>query len=557
MATRAVELEGFQQLDRSDENITTNVRKRHCGIVALATTLVVFSVVVFCACWFAFHVTPDHHSKESKPTIEHVVLLMMENRPFDFYFGWAGKELPGIDALRGDEFNYYNVSNHSMGFEKVSTGALYVCKYNTENGYKQWKDGFFGPGVWDGFSRPYPNATMNGFLQTQGGKKDVMLQMSPEQIPVKMALAKEFAVFDKWHTSVPSNSAPNHLFSQLGTSGGCTTTGCTYHGQPGKTFPAKTIYQSLAEANKSWAYFYNDSAWNDFIDFFNTPEGKAGMRPYDEFFAQARDGTLPHYSWVLPRQGKNKTTGEGANDEHPCNDIALGERLLKDTYEALRAGKGWNKTLLIVTYDDAGGYFDHVAPPVGIPAPDDEPSSPDKTDFTWGGPRVPTLLISPWVSKGRVIKRPTAEPGSVARPFSNSEYEHTSLLAFLKHNFDLSNFLTKRDAWAASFHEELTEAEPRVDTLMHTPEAPPPSVGVDLEDRDANRVGLCAVHGGTAYCNTLTRRQTRRVAHWEQVNEVKAPSDMTQDQAEEWIQAQFRQHFNIVGNTDELGTLDM
>ena len=86
------------------------------------------------------------------------------------------------------------------------------------------------------------------------------------------------------------------------------------------------------------------------------------MRTYDDFYAMAANGSLPSFSWVLPRQGLNKTTGEGENDDHPCHDIALGERLLKDTYEALRAGPGWNKTVFIVTYDDTGGKREGPAP---------------------------------------------------------------------------------------------------------------------------------------------------------------------------------------------------
>ena len=74
--------------------------------------------------------------------------------------------------------------------------------------------------------------------------------------------------------------------------------------------------------------------------FFHTKEGKAGMRPYSEFYDRAANGTLPSFSFMAPRQGTNATTGQGPNDDHPCHDVALGERLIKDTYEALRAGKG-------------------------------------------------------------------------------------------------------------------------------------------------------------------------------------------------------------------------
>ena len=93
-------------------------------------------------------------------------------------------------------------------------------------------------------------------------------------------------------------------------------------------------------------YYYNDSSWNFFLEFFSTAEGANGTRNYDEFYDRAAKGTLPAFSFMIPRIGANKTTGEGSNDDHPCHDVRLGEKLLKDTYEAVRAGPGWNKTLL-------------------------------------------------------------------------------------------------------------------------------------------------------------------------------------------------------------------
>jgi phospholipase C len=125
------------------------------------------------------------------------------------------------------------------------------------------------------------------------------------------------------------------------------------------------------------------------MGYFHTPQGQAGMKTYDDFYHNAEHGTLPSFSWILPRQGQNTTTKEGPNDDHPCHDIALGERLLKDTYEALRASPKWNNTLLLVLYDDPGGWYDHASVPVGVPAPDNISSfGPDKNvSFTWLGAR--------------------------------------------------------------------------------------------------------------------------------------------------------------------------
>jgi phospholipase C len=179
------------------------------------------------------------------------------------------------------------------------------------------------------------------------------------------------------------------------------------------------------------------------------------MRGYDGFYAMTANGSLPSFSWVLPRQGLNlnKTTGKGENGDHPCHDIALGERLLKDTYEAPRAGPGWNTAVFIATYDDTGGFYSHSAVPVGVPAaPDDEPACGHQPDFSWLGVRSPTLLIHPWAPKGKVIHEPSgSRHGDGARTVRLSTSARPSPARLIKHIFNLPNYLTHRGAWAGSF----------------------------------------------------------------------------------------------------------
>ena len=178
-------------------------------------------------------------------------------------------------------------------------------------------------------------------------------------------------------------------------------------------------------------------------------------------------GSLPALSWILPPLQAC---------DHPCHDIAKGERLLKDVYEALRAGPAWNSTLLFVAYDDAGGYYDHIVPPhEGVPAdespctvPGVHPKCGHPFDFRRLGLRTTSLLISPWVGKGAVFQEPRRGP------FNSSQFELTSVPATLKNLFNLSFFLTKRDAWAGSFEELLLE-NPRTDAPVHLPDAPAPA----------------------------------------------------------------------------------
>ena len=165
------------------------------------------------------------------------------------------------------------------------------------------------------------------------------------------------------------------------------------------------------------------------------------------FYEQAANGTLPALSWILPPLQAC---------DHPCHDIAKGERILKDVYEALRAGPSWNRTLFFVAYDDAGGFYDHVIPPhEGVPAdgsscivPGAHPKCGHPFDFRRLGLRTTSMLISPWVGKGVVFQEPRHGP------FNTSQFELTSVPATVKNLFNLFFFPNQsrclgRELWGA------------------------------------------------------------------------------------------------------------
>eukprot|EP00756_Hemistasia_phaeocysticola_P010322 Hpha_TRINITY_DN15008_c2_g20::TRINITY_DN15008_c2_g20_i2::g.123940::m.123940/K01114/plc; phospholipase C len=207
------------------------------------------------------------------------------------------------------------------------------------------------------------------------------------------------------------------------------------------------------------------------------PEKVHGWKRFKKDIAR---GELPAFSWVNPRWFVNKTSGEGASDQHPDHDVRLGEGLMKEVYEALRAGPGWNETMLIITYDEHGGFYDHVPTPMGIPSPDNSKSFPDEGFFfNRSGVRIPTLLVSPWVPKGLVIGKPDG-------PTPTSEYELTSVIATAGKIFGFEGFLTKRDEWAGTFEKHLNESKPRTDCPMHLPAAPT-SLGADHALAEAAR----------------------------------------------------------------------
>lgn len=246
---------------------------------------------------------------------------------------------------------------------------------------------------------------------------------------------------------------------------------CMYEDISGGLFPHRTIFDQVEEAGGTWKNYYNDTPWELFIEkVAHNPEQ---LQPLDAFFADSAAGTLPSYSWVNPQTGINIISGVGSNDQHPDHDMNAGEQYYKAIYEALRASPQWNSTLMVLTYDEHGGFYDHVPTPMTAPAPDDSPSYPDTFSFTRLGVRIPTLLISPWLPRAYVQGAPPPEQ----KPTPSSEYDLTSILASSRKLLGIKNTpLTRRDAWAATFEHLFSLLdEPRTDCPMHLPDAITPA----------------------------------------------------------------------------------
>ena len=452
--------------------------------------------------------------------IKHVVVLYEENRAFDHFFGHQ-KALK-VDGLKGNETNPIDYKHPSKGSVKVFDGAPYVAKEQPRHGYSAYQTKF---DIVDGYPR------MDGFVTYERSvhplshkTADAVMQgFTDGALPISTTLASEFAVFDKWYAAFPGPSWPNHMMSMSATSNGGTNTGDGYQCTKGAKYPQRTIFDNLLAAGHEYARIYNDSVVELYLESFNSDAAKQRTQTMDRFFSDAAKGTLPALTWISPRQGVNKSLGDlgGPNSDHPnCCDVALGERLRKDIYEAVRAGPAWNETAILFTWDDPGGFFDHVSPPMKAPAPDDqhacfcfEEGKCKGTDprgydpYTRLGSRLPVILISPWVKKGTVV----SEPPSISKPFNDSQYDGTSIVSTIKRLFNLPRFLTKRDAWSASFahvFEELTS--PRGDTPYHLPEAPKPT----------HRTGK---HPYGTDCDDPSRRMRRSIKSFEDELGVRAP----------------------------------
>jgi phospholipase C len=344
-------------------------------------------------------------------------------------------------------------------------------------------------------------ADMQGFIEVEHtiGSLDncqVLDMFPPERMPVLTTLAKEFAIMDRFFCSVPGPTWPNRQFAMAATSGGSTETFNWFRGKVGSLFPQKTIFDQVDEAGGSWAVYYVDTPWELFMQSLaNKPQN---VRTMDSFRAAAESGTLPTYSFINPRSAVNVSTGEGSNDFHPDHDVRLAEAFVGDVYETLRNSPSWNDTLLIVTFDEHGGFYDHVRPPMtGVPAPDDFTSEPDPL-FFWDrlGIRIPTLLISPWIQRGTII----SEPPAAQKPTPTSEYDLTSIMATVRKVLPMLNTtppLTKRDAWAATFeHAVESLSAPRGDCPTSVI---PPGYKTKLDAAEADREAAQPLNGLQAF----------------------------------------------------------
>ncbi|XP_020262700.1 non-specific phospholipase C3-like, partial [Asparagus officinalis] len=187
------------------------------------------------------------------------------------------------------------------------------------------------------------------------------------------------------------------------------------------------------------------------------------FHPFDlDFKRHCKEGKLPNYVVIEQRYFDLKVLP--GNDDHPSHDVSEGQKLVKEVYEALRSSPQWNEMLFVITYDEHGGFYDHVPPPVGVPSPDDIVGpEPFYFKFDRLGVRVPTFFISPWIEPGVVVHKPSG-------PHPSSEFEHSSIPATVKKIFNLKQFLTKRDAWAGTFETVLTRTTPRTDCPVTLPE---------------------------------------------------------------------------------------
>lgn len=264
------------------------------------------------------------------------------------------------------------------------------------------------------------------------------------------------------NTHQPTN--PNRAFVLSGTSAGHGTNDDAFNSDV-HGLKQRSIFQQLSESNHTWKNYYTNTGMIDayFFDWTFTSGNTKLAQPLSNFYADASAGKLPEFSFIDP-----SCCGQGTNSMHPTGLISDGETLIKNVYDALRASPQWNQTLFILTFDETGGFHDHVPPPLAA-RPDNltyTETAPNGEKYTFSfdrlGGRIPTLLISPWVGKGQVEQKGTNSDGKTV------SYSASSILRTLGYLWDFEPF-TPRVGTSASF-EHLIQDVKRADTPVKLPE---------------------------------------------------------------------------------------
>jgi len=394
--------------------------------------------------------------------IQHIVQVMLENRSFDQMLGFLySQEKPPrnqpFDGLTGNESNLDDAGHTVKIFQIKPTDLHPYLMPGSDPGegfqntnYQLFSTDDPAPGakaINQGFVVNFKAAIASDRAK---GYKDtlpdvdpsaIMGMYPPSMLPIMSGLAKGYAVCDQWFCSAPTQTIPNRAFAAAATSQG-------HLDNHVKVFTCPSIFGRLSDAGESWAiYGYNRDPLTrlDFSDTQHAAESCFGH--FRDFQERAKEGKLPAYTFIEPSFG---ATG---NSQHPNYNVASGEHLIHDVYYALRNGpvEMWNSTLLVVTYDEHGGNYDHVAPPNDAVPPGDGTVGEWGFDFTRLGVRVPALLISPLI-----------EAGTVFRAKAGSHIDHTSVLKTISERWKTKP-LTKRDAAAASLAGVLTLTKARTD----------------------------------------------------------------------------------------------
>jgi phospholipase C len=420
--------------------------------------------------------------------IDHIVVLMLENRSFDCLLGKLYDKSASFDGLSGGEQNPDANGSPVPVWNKPGTDETTMRIPNPDPG-ELWTDintQLLGSPI---APRPGQLPTMDGFVRNYLAQKQlnptetydpksVMHYFTTDQVPVLSALAKQFAVCDRWFASAPCQTWPNRWFVHDATADG-------HENNNPPHFPdVPTIFNRLELVGiDDWKIYFHDFAQaHTLLQLFLLG---GHFHSYRQFQADCQSNTLPIYSFIEPQYFAD--FGHPENDQHPPSVVTLGEQLTADVYNCLRASRAWRKSLLIITYDEHGGCYDHVAPRAAVPP--EQPAPGQTFGFDRYGVRVPAVVVSPYVEPGRIFGNSSAVP-----------FDHTSIIATVRKRFGISQALTARDAQAPDLDSVLSLPRPSnlgPLRLKALPYAPSPETAAVAQTKPLNSmqkalVGLAA-----------------------------------------------------------------
>lgn len=351
--------------------------------------------------------------------IDHVVVLMQENRSFDSYFGQLYNQgqsgASGLPAGASNPNPLDPTGPPIAAFHQSLYCEVADLNHDWDAAHQAW-DG----GKMDGFTAAAALAADPSGSRTMG-------YYDAADLPYYYALANTFAIGDRYFASVLAGTIPNRLYLYAATSFGHVQNDAAPPG--GWTQP--TIFNRLDAAHVSWKIYYNEYAFaRDFA--YVRDHAPGNVVPIADYFTDAAAGTLPQVSFIDPVWNGPITL---QNSEHPPADLQVGQAYVAGVIGALMASPNWSSSALFLTYDENGGFYDNVVPPAA-PLPD--AIAPLYEGAKYGGTfdrygfRVPMTVVSPY-----------AKPHFVSHVVN----DHTSILSFIEHRFDLPA-LTRRDAAA-------------------------------------------------------------------------------------------------------------
>jgi len=360
---------------------------------------------------------------DTMPQVEHVIIYMQENHSYDNYFGMLG---------RGDGFTLGpggvpNNTNPDLQDQPVSVFPIQgTCDPNDGAGQS-----------WNSSHIEWNNGANDGFIRAANGATGSMGYWDGSTIPFYYGLANTFVLCDRWFASVLGQTFPNRRYLQAATSVGIVSTN-VQEVVATPVAPNGVIWERLDAHGISWADYAVDLADIALFPGWSSSHGDK-VKTFNDFLLDCANGTLPQVSIISP--GDQKWSEEDA-------DVQNGEAYSSSLINAVLHSPAWSKTVLFFTYDEHGGYYDHVPPPPAvapddilprITVPPDQPGAFDRYGF-----RVPSVVVSPFAKKGYV---------------SSVVHDHTSILKFIETKFNLGA-LTYRDANADDLLDTLDFANP-------------------------------------------------------------------------------------------------